>query len=350
MIALVLSIQMYMSMHDQGHAFVRILGWQLTCWNIWLLGAPSIVRRSRRSFATSTRRRLAGLVMLAALLVIPHNIIGAQLTVWLQPFGPVETSSFARVFVTQLPWVVAVDVVFYALLVIGVAVSAERRRTQMLAVRESQLQADLARAQLDALRLEIQPHFLFNTLNSIAALIRSRDNVGALEMLLGLSDLLRATIDRPAGAVATLDSEVRFLEQYVDLQRRRFGERLEVVFDIPDVCRPVELPNFLLQPLVENAFRHGVSKLVRPCRVEIGARLDPGRQLHIWVTDTGAGLPPGFELERDAGIGLRNTVARLRRIYGAEASLVVREHAAGGTAVELALPSQPRMLSVDGAA
>src|SRR5207302_7503878 len=129
---------------------------------------------------------------------------------------------------------------------------AAYEHAQGLEAREAHLQAELTRAQLAALRLEIQPHFLFNTLNAIAALIRVSDNTAALKMLIGLSDLMRATLDQPVAQTAPLADEMRLITQYIDLQRARFGDRLDVRYDIPAACESLELPVLLLQPIVEN--------------------------------------------------------------------------------------------------
>jgi two-component system LytT family sensor kinase len=212
------------------------------------------------------------------------------------------------------------------------------RRARMLELRESRLETDLARAQLDALRLEIQPHFLFNTLNSIAALIRLGDNPGALKMLLGLSDLMRITVDRPKQHLVPLGAEIDFLQRYVNLQQTRFADRLHVDYRIEEQCRGIAVPTFLLQPLVENAIRHGGAGQSQRYSVEVGARCE-GARLRVWVSDDGIGLPQGFDLARDAGTGLRNTQSRLLRIYGRMADFAVRPRVPAGTVVEMTLPS-----------
>jgi len=226
----------------------------------------------------------------------------------------------------------------YGLLVVGGKAFTAYERANYLALRESQLEAEVAKARLEALSLEIQPHFLFNTLNSIAALIRMNDNPAALSMLVGLSDLMRSTLDRSATQAAPLTDEVALVKQYVDIQRTRFGERLEVAYRIDERCEQIDIPRFLLQPLVENAVRHGLATDARTCHVEIGASPHNGNELRLWVKDDGAGLPSGFDLARHAGTGLRNTSSRIRRLYGGAARLTVCPNEPAGTAVELTLP------------
>ena len=127
-----------------------------------------------------------------------------------------------------------IDACLFAFLLIGGNAYSGNQRARRLDLRESRLEAELARAQLDALRLEIQPHFLFNTLNSISALIRLKDHDGALKMLLGLSDLMRSAVERPKHQLVALSAEIEFVKRYVDLQRVRFADRLEVRYQIAD--------------------------------------------------------------------------------------------------------------------
>jgi LytS/YehU family sensor histidine kinase len=236
---------------------------------------------------------------------------------------------------------IVLDPLAYGLLIVGGKAFAAYGRANLLALRESQLEAEVARAKLDALSLEIQPHFLFNTLNSIAALIRMHDNRGALSMLVGLSHLMRSTLDRTGGQLAPLGDEVALVRRYVDIQRTRFGDRLEVSYCIEAACEQVDVPTFLLQPLVENAMRHGLAAEARTCHIEIGAASNDGIGVRLWVSDDGRGLPPNFDLQRHAGTGLRNTSSRLNRLYGAAAQLTVKANASGGTTVELMLPATP---------
>jgi two-component system, LytTR family, sensor kinase len=228
--------------------------------------------------------------------------------------------------------------VYGILLLIGAAV-AVHQRARDLEIRESRLEADLARAQLDALRLEIEPHFLFNTLNSIASLIRTRASDRALSMLLGLSDLLRNTLDGTRRHTSTLAEEAAFVKRYIELQRERFSDRLDVQYAISPESEVCAVPAFLLQPLVENAFRHGVGKRPGACRLELASLVD-GNELHLWVRDNGAGLPAGFNVTEQAGTGLRNTRLRLQRLYDGAAELHLESADGGGTIAHIRLPAQ----------
>jgi two-component system LytT family sensor kinase len=331
-LALATASQTYLSMLSHGHSFLRLFTWQLTCWSFWAIVAPWTVRMSGRQGLA----RLAGLGML---LTAAHGVVASQMTVWFQPYAPVALYTFRQALATLWWALLLIDPLVYGLLIVGGQAFAADERARRLELRETQLETELTRAQLDALRLEIQPHFLFNTLNSIAALIRASNNKAALAMLLGLSDLMRKTLDRPVGQMAPLGDELGLVMSYVDLQRARFGDRLEVEYHIDEACRQLEVPTLLLQPLVENALRHGLAPQAAAGRLEIGADRSSGDELRLWVTDDGVGLPAGFDAARDAGTGLRNTRSRIERLYGTTAAFTVRPNVPAGTIVELRLPA-----------
>jgi LytS/YehU family sensor histidine kinase len=169
-------------------------------------------------------------------------------------------------------------------------------------------------------------------------------------MLVGLSELMRATLDRPLGQLAPLGDELALVKRYIDLQLARFGDRLEVTYRIDDSCERVNVPTLLLQPIVENAFRHGLASQARPGRLEIGASATRDAGLRLWVSDNGTGLPPGFDANRDAGTGLSNSSSRIKRIYGSGATLTVRPNAPAGTTVEIMLPPTSLPMAAAGAA
>lgn len=337
-VALAVSAQTYLSMRGHGHAFVRILGWQLSCWVFWALLTPLVLRSATRvPVAAHTGRDVMKVIVVGVLLILSHVGIASQLTVAFQPYVPAVTHSFTTAFRDQLI-LVPIDVFVYGTLVVTGYALGVSGRARELRIRESKLEAELARANLEALRLEIRPHFLFNTLNSIAALIRSKDGGRALEMLLGLSELLRATVERPARQFISLDEELSLAKRYIDLQQTRFSDRVNVRYDVAAGCLPVGVPTFFLQPLLENAFRHGVAQSAMPCTIEIAARLE-GPVLHVSVADSAATLPPTFNLDDGAGTGLRNVASRLEQLFGSAASLELRAVVDGKTVVDVRFPA-----------
>jgi hypothetical protein len=339
--ALSVSAQTYLSMLNHGHAFSRILAWQFGVWILWALAAPFVLGRGARLAAASPLRRQAIVAVagvgVAAILV--HILLTAQLMLWLQPYVPVETYTLASALRNQSRALLPADLLAFTMLVVIGYAGAVYHRARSLELRESRLETDLTRAQLDALRLEIQPHFLFNTLNAIASLIRSHANERALAMLLGLSELMRTTFDTSHQHTTTLGAEVAFVQRYIDLQRVRFMDRLDVRCDIPAECDGCVVPTFLLQPLVENAFRHGIARRPGRCRLDLTAWLDAGT-LHVRIHNDGADLPEPFSLATHAGVGLRNTAERLSRLYGDAAAVDVRAAAGGGAETLVAMPAR----------
>ena len=336
-----IAAQVYLSMLNHGHAFTRMLAWQVSSWCFWGLAAAFVLRLGSAFAIENDRSGRAGRVaLIGAAFCAAHLIVTAQLTVWFQPFLPLPAPTFSEAFGGQIASTLLVDLLVFALLLAAGSAIGARHRTRALERREARLEVELARAQLETLRLEIHPHFLFNTLNSIAALIRVKDNGRALEMLLGLSELMRATVDGPRDHLVPLSSEIDFVRRYVDLQRERFADRLDIRWDIDEETLGVPVPTLVLQPLVENAIRHGAAPQTARCQVTIAARL-AGARLHLQVSDAGAGLPDHFDLARDAGTGLRNTASRLKQLYGDLASLEVRRGPRTGTVVDVIVPSAP---------
>lgn len=349
-VALTIAGTVYFSMLGHGHSFARLLAWQMGSWGFWALASPWVLRAGEDlAGAGPLAGRLRRPLLLGMLTMAGNIVTGAAAMVWLVPFHPLPPSTFRAALLSQFPAFFTIDALVLGLLLAGGCATAGVRRARQLDLRESRLEAELARAQLDALRLEIQPHFLFNTLNSISALIRLKDHDGALRMLLGLGDLMRAAVDQPKHHLVPLSQELAFVKRYVDLQRVRFADRLQVTYDVDETCADLAVPAFMLQPLVENALRHGAAPRAGACHVRIGAHAEHAR-LRLWVTDDGVGLPPGFDLERDAGTGLRNTRSRLAQLYGSAATFEVRAAHPVGTTVEVAVPPAARPGAVRGAA
>jgi two-component system LytT family sensor kinase len=338
LVALTVAAQIYLSMLHHGHSFVRIAVWQLSSWSVWAAATPLVVALGGRLTDRSSRSpsMLLGVFATGLSILIAHMLLASVATVWLQPYIPVERFRFGAALILQVISV-PVDLLVYGLLLVLGAGWAVYGRAQNLELRESRLEADLARAQLDALRLEIEPHFLFNSLNSIAALIRTQASDRALSMLLELSELLRAAVDGRRQHTTTLAEETAFVKRYVELQRVRFSDRLDVLYAISPESERCAVPAFLLQPVVENAFRHGFAKRPGSCRLELVASVD-GSQLHVSVRDDGAGLPPDFDLTRHAGTGLGNARLRLQRLYEGAAQLRLEHAEGGGTIAHIRLP------------
>jgi signal transduction histidine kinase len=193
------------------------------------------------------------------------------------------------------------------------------------------LQAQLAQARLDVLRSQLNPHFLFNTLNAVSALVE-REPRGARRMIARLSDLLRYTLEQSTEEEVPLNRELDLLGEYIELMQIRFQGKLNITVQVDDDVRQALVPNLLLQPIVENAFKHGVGLVSGPGTIIVRAHRSDGR-LVVTVVDNGPGPGGGEE-----GVGLRNTNARLREMYGVPYKVTLRQARSGGTEAEVVLP------------
>lgn len=210
--------------------------------------------------------------------------------------------------------------------------SIEEVRRQSL--RAAEAEAAVRNAQLALLRLQLNPHFLFNTLNTISGLMLEGDVKTADHMLTRLSEFLRASLDIDPRALTPLSDELNTIEAYLQIEAVRFEDRFEVSYDCSDGLRSAEVPSFILQPLVENAIKHAVAPAMRPVRLVIGGRTVAG-ELILTVTDDGG--RPDRPAQRGGGVGLQNTQARLEAAYGEHGRLTT-QHLSPGFRAELRLP------------
>jgi two-component system, LytTR family, sensor kinase len=221
------------------------------------------------------------------------------------------------------------------------------RRYQTGLIRSGQLQTQLVQAQLQALKMQLHPHFLFNTLNSITALVHE-DPEMAERTIARLSELLRLFLANSTIHEVPLGEELRILELYIEIERARFEDRLTVHYDVPDDLLDAMVPNLVLQPLVENSIRHGIGRHSEPGWIEIGVERCADT-LVLRITDNGAGFKPGLAAgERAAshqGMGLTITRGRLESLYGLHQSLVVRNLPAGGAEARITMPFRAQAIS-----
>jgi sensor histidine kinase YesM len=251
-------------------------------------------------------------------------------TPWLEPVG------FFHLVLSELH----LDIAVYWIIVGIVHWTDSRRRLReherestRLALQAAQLETRLARAQLDSLKMQLQPHFLFNTLHSVSALIHQDDEAADL-MIARLSDFLRLVIEHAGAQEVVLVEELEFLRRYLEIQQVRFQERMRVSVDAAPDTLDAMVPNLVLQPLVENAIRHAVESRAAGGRVQVVARREGG-VLRLTVRDDGPGLGAG---PIGAGLGIPNTQARLEHLYGGGQSLEIENHPEGGVVVTVTLP------------
>lgn len=311
---------------------------------LWWFFVPLILL-VHRSLARADRHWLwaVGLHGLLALIITGLFIVAQALRLVLVNHLP---ASFLPVVVNDLRWMRGWSylpaLVYLALVLAIYAVSfyrqwrAGQRLTSQLQVANAQLETRLVRASLDALKMQLHPHFLFNTLNSITSLIRNNRTREAEDIVAGLGELLRRSLDHKQEAMDTLERELDFLRRYFEIERIRFQDRLKVEFDIDPKCLRAQVPSLLLQPLAENAMKHGISKDPAARLLRVSAERD-GTRLLLTVYNDGPALPRD-DAALGRGIGMQNTHARLLMLYGDEARLRLRDNHPQGVRAEIILP------------
>ena len=328
----------------QGVLAGRPPSWPEVFWqaNEWLiLGAltPLVYWLARRYPLRPpiVGRNLLAHVGGALLLCIGWATAGASLR-WVLGIGPTQitkTQHLTGWLLTTIPW--GTFMYFTTLGCVhafGYFVEAKEREAQT-----ARLAAQVAEARLGALRMQLHPHFLFNSLNAITVLVRDRDTVAAGRMLDLLSDVLRQVLRSDQAHEVSLADELRFLERYLAIEQVRFSDRLVVRFDVDDTLMDAAVPEFLLQPLVENALRHGIAQRADAGTVEVSARRE-GDSLILSVTDNGPGPHAGRRDENGNGLGLANMRERLTTLYGSRAQLDLRARPApeSGTLATVSIP------------
>ena len=318
----------------------RTFWWQLAIWLAWVVVAPAALwlrRRwplERRALKRTLPVHLVAVILLCAV----HSAIVLLTRLLIMPIAePIDgrqaTAMLTYWWVRDLPFAA----LFYGL-ILGISSAVDYyRRFRERQLRASQLEAQLAQAELQMLKMQLHPHFLFNTLNGITGLVRDNDNAAAVQMLVGLSDLLRQTLDNAGKQEVRLEEELEWLELYLKLQQIRFSDRLQVSINAEPDTLDALIPNLITQPLVENAIRHGLAPRAAPGLVSLSAQRANGR-LELSVCDDGVGLPEGWSLPTGKGLGLLNTEARLRQLYGADFAFELRRREQGGVEALLSIP------------
>lgn len=326
------AVQIQLSMLDHGHSWARMVLYQGLVWSLWIAITFAIVALLRR-VPLRTLRPGAFLVHGLAALVLGFAHIAAWtvLEFVLVPFDFMNAVDFrlrlAALTLFQMP----LEITLYGMVVLARSVDESTALARDRERKAAQLETSLAEARLHALELQTQPHFLFNTLNGIASLVRAGEGAKALTMIGGLSELLRYALSRAGGGHVPLDEEARTATRYLEIQGLRFPDRLSFAVTLAPGTERVAVPALLLQPLVENAVRHGLAEDDAPGRIAVAAERH-GEALVLEVWNTGR-LDPA----RRDGIGLSNTTARLAQLYGGRARFELAERD-GGVVARVTLP------------
>jgi two-component system LytT family sensor kinase len=326
---------------DRQTPFYILLALNVTYWYAWAVLVPGILWMARRyRFGRQNWKRAAAMHALGVLaFTFVHALItiSARVVIMKLPGGREIDwwMSFHELFFLNFDWEM---ITYWAIVGISHALDFHRE-SQEREVTAAQLQTRLAEAQLQALQRQLHPHFLFNTLHTISALMH-RDTDAADAMLAKLSDLLRLTLDRVGTQQVSLKDELDFLQKYLDIERTRFADRIAVSIRVEPDTLDASVPNLVLQPLVENALRHGIGPQVGGGTVEIVAARE-GDELRLVVRDNGAGLSTDAMNAFNTGVGLSNTRSRLEHLYGARHRFEFHSPPGGGLAVTIVIPFVP---------
>jgi hypothetical protein len=320
----VCALQIWLSMLDHHHSLARVTLYQVAVWDVWVFVALAVAGLTRRfPVVPPSSRNLLLHVLCGVVVGVLHSAWWAAMELLIVPYDVMNPTVFSRPFMRTAFYQLPLELLLYALVVMTVYAGDSYARQRGREVRTAQLEKSLAEARLHALELQIQPHFLFNTLNAVSALVRTGAHEQALSMITGLSDLLRYALDRAGGQNVAVADEVEMVQRYLEIQRIRFADRLSFAIDVASDVEKGAVPVLLLQPLAENAVHHGLGASPGSGRVEVRVtREDDTLRIRIWNSGRlGAG--------RDAGIGLANVAARLRQLHGDRQALELREEGAG---------------------
>jgi two-component system LytT family sensor kinase len=323
----------YMASMGTPISWAQLLAWNITISFIWSLLTPVVYELSRRyAFDRASWRRSLPIHIVASVIL---TFLGAVTLVLVDPLvtwiKEPSVPFFAHVLSRTL---IDIQRYWYILLITqAIAYYGKYQERELLS---SQLEAQLARAQLEVLKIQLEPHFLFNALNSIAALARN-DGEAAERMTLQLADLLRMSLDGAGVQEVSLQQELMFLQKYIDIQQTRFRDRLQVETAIDPGTLDTLVPNLILQPLVENAIRHGIGPRRTPGLIRISAWRDHD---DVWmeIRDNGVGFNRGRGSAPREGVGLRNTRGRLQQLYNEDHAMVLEDAPGGGCIVKIRVP------------
>lgn len=324
---------------DVEPSFFHALVWQYPPWLYLAAAAPLVALMARRfPLARDTWTRHLPLHLLAnaavavgyaAVVVVANTLFSGDVYY--------QDTPFVAVFGKLLAKGVQLQLIVYWLIVALVHAWTFHRKARAAELATCKLETALVHAQLETLKMQLHPHFLFNTLHAIGVLVRKSDIQGSLKMLSGLADLLRLALENTGRQLVPLKQELDFLGRYLAIEQIRFRDRLDVRIDTAPEVYDALVPNLILQPLVENAIRHGIAPRAAAGRIEVRATAERGA-LTLAIVDDGVGLPDKFCASSSAGVGLRNVQQRLANLYPGDHLFDVSAAPGGGVAVQLRIP------------
>jgi sensor histidine kinase YesM len=323
----------------------RSVGATMPSWFVLAALVPFVVAVARRFPIESLRKPHALAAHFSA--AIAYAVLNVTIAGWISDYILYETgvtflTNLWRLLGTYFTMLIiqywSVVGVYYAF-IYNRRYREKERAAAELAVRASQLEASLSRANLEALRMQLNPHFLFNTLNTVSVLALKGEKQRVSRMVSRLSDLLRLSLENDRQTLS-LKEELEFLERYLEIEQVRFKDRLSVSIEVDEAAYDAEVPSLLLQPIVENAVKYGFSQTIGPGEISVECRVRPDDMVELIVRDTGPGLPENKHAA-GTGVGLANTRARLEQLYGGKYVLELSNHPEGGAQVRVVFPYAP---------
>ena len=331
-IALFSAVQYVLVMRAEKmlHSWTRLFATLLLSWLVWVLATPLVLRLGRQYPPVRFRPISTWLIHVAAC-----GIVGLVSAAWeaflIEMLNPMLKSPapgpFRSLWLGTLYSEVLLYLSLYAALLAISYILESRERLIRQQIETARLNEQFSKAQLDALRRQIEPHFLFNALHAIAGLVREKRNDTAVTMIAGLSEFLRKVVDTSDRHEVPLGEEVQFLQKYLEIQKVRFADRLQLSVDVPEKLYTALVPSLILQPIVENSIKHGIAKEARGGWIRVTAFHSDG-QLTLRVYNDGPGLPADLE-NTQSGIGIANLRSRLRAMFGDAFEVCLRNHSAG---------------------
>jgi LytS/YehU family sensor histidine kinase len=321
------------------HAWTQLFVTILFSWLPWALATPVVMYLGRRFPPVTLRPVSTWLIHLGAAAII--NLVSSAwrafmevaMNPWLNSSGPGSfTSLWSQTFNNGL----LATIIFYASILAIAYVLESRERIAHQQAETARLNEQLSKAQLDALRHQLEPHFLFNALNAVASLVREKRNDDAVNMIAGLSDLLRHVLQDSSKQEVALGEELELVDKYLAIQKVRFSDRLHIDAHIPAELLEAQVPSLVLQPIVENALKHGIAKRAQGGTVRIAASRLNGH-LVLSVYNDGPQLAADWK-NSGSGVGLSNLVTRLRGLYGDQFEFSLASPGSNGVQASVSLP------------
>ena len=321
------------------HNWPRLSATLLLSWLPWAFLSPMLLRLGKRSTPASVSSAPAWVVHLLAFGAIVGITAAwtAGLEKLLDPWSTAGSSVFLRLWIDRIYRTLLQSLLLYVAILGTGYVLYSRERLQQQYMEKLSLSEQLTSAQLQALRSQLEPHFLFNALNAIAGQVRENRNDAAVEMIAALSDVLRAAIRDSSRPEVPLCEEIEILNKYFVIEQARYGAKLQVDLQIPQELSSAMVPSLLLQPIAENAVRHGISRQVHGGAVRIKA-VPSGGFLNLSIYNDGPALAADWELGCQHGVGLSNLRRRLLMLYGEAHSFSIRNQQPCGVEVCISLP------------